>query len=75
MFCPNCAVQQSGDQNFCRSCGLELGQITRAMELHGPSRERATIEQRRERVEKLGYFSLSIAGVIAFSLILGIAGY
>ena len=75
MFCPNCAARQSGEQNFCRSCGLELGQVTRAMELHGPSQERAATEQRRERVEKLGYLSLSVAGVIAVSLVLGIAGY
>ena len=75
MFCPNCATRQPGEQNFCRSCGLELGQVVRAMELHGPSRERAAIERRRERVERLGYFSLSIAGVIAVSLVLAIAGY
>ena len=75
MFCPNCAAQQSGEQNFCRSCGLELGQVTRAMELHGPSRERATIEQRRQLIQRLGYLSISAAGVIAVSLVLGIAGY
>ena len=75
MFCPNCAARQSGEQNFCRSCGLELVEVTRAMELHGPSRERAAIEQRRERVERLGYLSLSVAGVIALSLLIGIAGY
>lgn len=75
MFCPNCATQRSGDQNFCRSCGLELGPIAGAMELHGPSRERARIEKRREQVERLGYFSMSIAGVIAIGLILAIAGY
>ena len=45
------------------------------MEMHGPSRERAAIEQRRERVERLGYFSISIAGVIAAALVLGLAGY
>ena len=45
------------------------------MEVHGPSRERAAIEQRRERLEKLGYFSISMAGVIAVALVLGLAGY
>ena len=33
------------------------------------------MEQRRERIERLGYFSMSIAGVIAVSLVLGIVGY
>ena len=75
MFCPNCSAQRSGEQNFCRSCGLELAQVARAMELHGPSKERAAIEQRRERIERIGYFSLSFAGVIAVSLVLGVAGY
>jgi hypothetical protein len=75
MFCPNCAARQTEKQNFCRSCGLELGQVARAMQLHGPSRERAAMERLRERVERLGNVSISIAGVIAVSLLLGIAGY
>ena len=33
------------------------------------------MEKRREQVEKLGYFSISIAGVIAVSLVLGVAAY
>ena len=33
------------------------------------------MEQRRELVDRLGYFSISIAGVIAVSLVLGIASY
>jgi len=45
------------------------------MELHGPSQERAAMEQRREWIERLGHSSLSIAGVIAVSLVLGIAAY
>jgi hypothetical protein len=45
------------------------------MELHGPSQERAAMERRRAQVERLGYFSISVAGVIGVSLVLGIAGY
>ena len=33
------------------------------------------MERRRKRVERLGYLSLSVAGVIAVSLVLGLAGY
>lgn len=75
MFCPNCAARQSVEHNFCRSCGLDLGQVVMSMELHKPSRERAAIERRREQVERLGHFSISVAGVIAVSLVLTVTGY
>jgi hypothetical protein len=32
MYCPRCGTSSAGDQNFCRSCGLSLAKVTKALE-------------------------------------------
>jgi hypothetical protein len=73
MFCPNCGAENRAEQNFCRSCGLNLNAITLAVSELFPSNEYARLQRRKELFEKLGSFSLSIAGIIAFSFLIFLA--
>jgi hypothetical protein len=75
MFCPNCAAENRSEQNYCRSCGLNLNPITQAVLEQAPSNEYARLHRRKELFEKLGTFSLSIAGIIAFSFLIVLAAY
>ena len=75
MFCPNCGNENQVNQNFCRSCGLKLDAIAKEVSGQFPSNEYADLQRRKERFEKMGMISLSIAGVIGFSLILFQAAY
>ena len=34
MFCPNCGNQATGDQKFCRSCGMDLRKVAPALAEH-----------------------------------------
>jgi len=70
MFCPNCGTKNLVDQNYCRGCGLKLNAIAEAVADQFPSKEYAELMRRRERFEKLGVFSLSIAGIIGFAILL-----
>lgn len=31
MYCPNCGIETAGERKFCRSCGMDLQLIVRAM--------------------------------------------
>ena len=65
MFCPNCASKIGIEQVYCRSCGLNLDPILRAVAEQNPSEEFAKLQKRKELFKKLGIFSLSCSGVIA----------
>ena len=41
MFCPSCGKESLPNQHFCKSCGTDLGVVSRAM----TSREPVTLEQ------------------------------
>lgn len=51
-------------------CGLQLDAIAAELTAQKPSAEMALLLKRRKRVEMLGVCSLSIAGIIGFSLLL-----
>jgi hypothetical protein len=70
MFCPNCGTKNRSEQNYCRGCGLKLHAIAEAVADQFPSKEYAELLRRQERFERLGVFSLSIAGFIGFALML-----
>ncbi len=75
MFCPNCGSENSVDQNYCRSCGIKLDAIVRAVSEQFPSQEFAALQRRKERFNKLSLMSLSVAGLIGLSLLMFIAAY
>jgi len=70
MFCPNCGATNGVEQNYCRGCGLKLDAIAEAVAGQFPSKEFAAIQRRRERFEKFGMYSLSVAGLIGFTILL-----
>lgn len=68
MFCPNCGANNKIEQSFCRSCGLKLDAVLRAITDQVPTKEYAKLQKRKDLFEKLGVFSLSISAVIAIGL-------
>lgn len=76
MFCPNCGKENQAEQKFCRSCGLKLDAILQVVVDQFPSEEYAALLRRKRIVEKFGFASLSIAGLIGLmSLIFAAALY
>lgn len=70
MFCPNCAAQNDESQHYCRTCGLRLDEIMVELIAQNPPPEMAALLKRKRQVQMLGVFSLSIAGIIGFMLLL-----
>ena len=75
MFCPNCAAQNSAEQNYCRTCGLKLDAIAAELAEQTPSDEYAVLQRRKRVFEIMGMFSISTAGFIGLGLLLGKAFY
>ena len=75
MFCPNCGAQNEGGQHFCRMCGLGLDAISAELTAQNPSPEMAMLLEKQRRIQRLGVFSLSIAGIIGLCLLLAVASY
>jgi hypothetical protein len=63
MYCPNCGNQNSTDQKFCRSCGLGLQKVAQTLSEQLPTKLDVSLQQKKERFEKLGVAALSIFGV------------
>lgn len=73
MFCPNCGNQNSADQKFCRSCGLGLQKVAQTLGEQLPTKLDLSLQQKKERFEKLGVAALSIFGVgVAIPILYGI---
>lgn len=62
MYCPNCGNKTSADHKFCRSCGLGLQKIAQSLSEQLPTRLDKSLQQRKEKFEKLGVAALSIFG-------------
>ena len=70
MYCPNCGTKTSIDQNFCRACGLGLDKIALSLTEQLPTKPNLSLEQKKERFEKLGVAALSVFGLGVLSLII-----
>ncbi len=74
MYCPNCGTKTSSDQNFCRACGLGLEKIAVSLNEQLPTRVDMSLQQQKERFEKLGVaalsvFGLGVLGIIVYGII------
>jgi hypothetical protein len=63
MYCPDCGSQNSAAQRFCRSCGLALEKISQSLAEQRPTKLDGSLQQRKEKLEKLGVAALSVFGV------------
>lgn len=73
MYCPNCGKQNSADQKFCRSCGLGLQKVAKTLSEQVPTKLDLSLQQKKERFEKLGVIALSIFGAgVAIPVLYGI---
>lgn len=63
MYCPDCGSKNSEDQRFCRACGLGLEKISLSLSEQRPLKTDLTVQQRKEKLEKLGVAALSVFGV------------
>lgn len=70
MYCPNCGTKTSTDQKFCRACGLGLEQIALSLTEQLPTQPNRSIQEQKERFEKLGVAALSVFGLGVLSLII-----
>lgn len=62
MYCPNCGNQNSIEQKFCRSCGFGLQKAAQSLSEQLPTKLDRTLQQKKERLEKLGVAALSVFG-------------
>jgi hypothetical protein len=63
MFCPNCGKPNSADQKFCRACGLGLQKIAASISEQLPTKLDLSLQQKKEKFEKLGVAALSVFGI------------
>ncbi|MDQ3712826.1 MAG: zinc ribbon domain-containing protein [Acidobacteriota bacterium] len=70
MFCPNCGSNNSTEQKFCRSCGLNLEKSAESLVEQMPSAQSANLLRHEKAIERFGSFALGGLGVVG---IIGIA--
>ena len=70
MYCPNCGNKNAEGQNFCRSCGLGLEKIAQSLTEQLPTVAVQNLQERKEKLERLGVASLGVFGLGIVGLLL-----
>jgi hypothetical protein len=72
MFCPNCGANNSTEQKFCRSCGLNLEKTAETLLEQIPSAESAKLLRRERNLQKFGNVAFGGFGVVLLTGIIAI---
>ncbi len=64
MFCPNCGANNSTEQKFCRSCGLNLEKTAESMLEQIPSAESANLLKQERWLENFGNVAFGGFGLV-----------
>jgi len=71
MFCPNCGANNSTDQKFCRTCGLNLEKAAESLTEQVPNAGDKTLAKQTHLVEKFGeiaingFMAICVFGILA----------
>ena len=72
MFCPNCGANNSTEQNFCRSCGLNLEDTAKSLFAQIPSAETANLLKSEQRLEIFGNIAFGGLVIVVLLAVVGI---
>ncbi len=64
MFCPNCGANNSTEQKFCRSCGLNLEKSAESLIEQIPNAQNANLLKQTQLIEKFGNVALGGFGIV-----------
>jgi len=66
MFCPNCGANNTTEQKFCRSCGLNLEDSAKSLLDQIPSAKSVSLSKAEKRLEKFGTIAWNGFGIVIF---------
>jgi len=69
MFCPNCGANNSTEQKFCRSCGLNLEKTAESMLEQIPSAESANLLKQERWLENFGNVAFGGFGLVLLAAV------
>ena len=64
MFCPNCGANNTTEQKFCRSCGLNLEVSAASLLEQIPSAEAGKLLKREQKIKKFGNIAFGGFGLV-----------